>query len=72
MTRDLLIRFSAVFLVLALVASATAAASASALPGAIATIAGALALITMVFAQVIPERRRRLASVRVPARRFRA
>ncbi|WP_372424901.1 hypothetical protein [Salinarimonas chemoclinalis] len=71
MTRDLLTRFSAVFLVLALVAAATAAASVSALPGAIATIAGALALTTLLFAQVGPERRRRPVPVRAP-HRFRA
>ncbi|WP_029031440.1 hypothetical protein [Salinarimonas rosea] len=69
-TSDLLTRFGAVFLVLALVASAIAAASPSALPGAIATIAGALALTTLLFARVAPERRRRLAPVRAPRRRF--
>ncbi|MGJ3262608.1 MAG: hypothetical protein ACFE0R_05160 [Salinarimonas sp.] len=68
-TRDLLTRFSAVFLVLALVASATAAASAAVLPGAIATIAGLLAVATLVLAQAPVERRRRLAPARAPGRR---
>ncbi|GGK50308.1 hypothetical protein [Salinarimonas ramus] len=68
-TRDLLMRFSAVFIVLALVFALTGAASTSALPGAIAAIAGALALTTMGLAAAAGERRRRPAPVRVRAMR---
>lgn len=71
MTRDLLVRISAVFLVFAVVAGATGAASESALPGALATVAGLLALTLLGLASSVRERRRRPAPVRLPPRRRR-
>lgn len=68
MTRDLLVRFSAVFLVFAIVAGATGAASASALPMALATLAGSLALVTLGLAAGLRERPRRTAAVRARRR----
>lgn len=68
MTRDLLVRFSAVFLVFAAIAGATGAASASDLPAALATLAGSLALVTLGLAAGVRERPRRPALVRARRR----
>jgi len=71
MTHDPLVRIGGVFLVFAVISALTGAASASPLPGALAAVAGLLAITMLGLASALRERRRRPATVHLPPDRRR-